>query len=422
MRSPLALACLAFTACFSPIPEAQTQLGPVVVAPAPQPAAPTTSPEVVVPSSPVTAVVDALAPNPPATVTDTSELPVTSHCRGDDYLRDVRRPQPCVDVGCLFAIGRDRTPQVLEVGGGGFQVLATDGPKTAWQRTRGQTRAVMVADGAAAPRQVASLLEGAPVVRFDGDDLLVVEAVSSAASPWSRVTRYPADQPESARQLVMEVPGRLRMERPLAVHAATGRVFVLTSIGLFFSPPRRERGLAGELALPRGASPTAFSLLPSGGVLLGVGADVWWAASTTSAPAHLATLPGQAVVQAIAPYGTGFVAVASSQVFVLEGAGPIRRVLARSDASPYQTTEAAVVVSGRQLLLSTLCLSWSSYPGYDVAVLDPDAKTARWWWEVYPSQWDVPDFPVSRANVGGNQWSSVEVHRSSRGFVTSSLP
>ena len=116
-------------------------------------------------------------------------------------------------------------------------------------------------------------------------------------------------------------------------------------------------------------------------------------------------------------------AVANSSVFVLYGAGPIRRILGRSDVSAYGTTEAAIAVSGRRIFVNTLCLSWSSYPGYDTAVLEPDAAqpTARWWWNVYASQHDLPVIPKARVNVGGNTWSSVELIRGPDGFVTTSL-
>jgi hypothetical protein len=185
-----------------------------------------------------------------------------------------------------------------------------------------------------------------------------------------------------------------------------------------------ETGNASEVPLEPDTAPTAFALLPGGSALVATGREVWLTSPPESAQRldHLATFPERSNLQAIAPFGTGFVAIASSEVFILEGAGPIRRVLGRTEASPYASTEAALVVSGRKVLISTLCLSWSSYPGYDVAVLDPDAKTAQWWWQAYPSQWDVPAFPVSRANVGSNHWSSVEVHRAGSGFVTTSLP
>ncbi len=318
----------------------------------------------------------------------------------------------------------DDARRVLDLGTAGFQVVATSATRTAWLRQNGQTRVLMVGDGVTAPRQVASLVSGAPTVAFDGDDLLLVEAVSSSDTPWTRVTRYADGQPESSRRLVMEVPGTVRQQRLVAVHPATGRVWALTSVGLFFSPPRTETGNASEVPLEPGTVPTAFALLPGGSALIAMGREVWLTSPPGSARGldHLATFPERSNIQAIAPFGRGFVAIASSEVFVLEGAGPIRRVLGRTDASPYASTEPALVVSGRKVLISTLCLSWSSYPGYDVAVLDPDAKTAQWWWQAYPSQWDVPAFPVTRANVGSNSWSSVEVHRAGSGFVTTSLP
>lgn len=422
----IAFSFLALTACFSPIPQTETTLRPVSVLAREtlDAGAVTTRPELPVPPTPITALIDALAPNPPATISDGSDQPMAVNCRGDDYLRDVRRPQQCVDTGCLVSIASDRQPRVLDLGTAGFQVVATSATRTAWLRQSGQTRVLMVGDGVTAPRQVASIVSGAPTVVFDGDDVLLVEAVSSSDSPWTRVTRYRDGQPESSRQFVMEVPGTVRQPRQIAVHVASGRVWALTSVGLFFSPPRTETGNASEVPLEPDPTPTAFALLPSGSALIATGREVWLTSPPDSARRldHLATFPERSNIQAIAPFGTGFVAIASSEVFVLEGAGPIRRVLARTDASPYSSTEPALVVSGRKVLISTLCLSWSSYPGYDVAVLDPDAKTAQWWWQAYPSQWDVPAFPVTRANVGSNSWSSVEVHRAGSGFVTTSLP
>ncbi|MDP1922520.1 MAG: hypothetical protein Q8L14_40135 [Myxococcales bacterium] len=421
-----AVSFLALTACFSPIPQAETTLRPVsVLAPEPMDAgAVHARPELAIPATPITDVVDALAPNPPATISDGSDQPMAVNCRGDDYLRDVRRPQQCVDTGCLVSIGSDRQPRVLDLGTAGFQVVATSATRTAWVRQNGQTRVLMVGDGMAAPKQVGSMVSGAATVLFDGDDVLLIEAVSSSDTQWTRITRYAEGQPESSRRLVMEVPGSVRQPRLVAVHPATGRVWALTSVGLFFSAPRTETGAASEVPLDRTTAPTAFALLPGGSALVAMGSAVWLTSPPDSAARldHLATFPERSVIQAIAPYGTGFVAIASSEVFILEGAGPIRRVLGRSEASPYSSTEPALVVSGRKVLISTLCLSWSSYPGYDVAVLDPDTKTAQWWWQAYPSQWDVPAFPVTRANVGSNSWSSVEVHRAGSGFVTTSLP
>jgi len=424
----MTVACAGLAACFSPIPQAETTLLPVSkLGTGPTDAGQPTRPEIPVPATPITTVVDALAPNPPATISDGSEQPMAVNCRGDDYLRDVRRPQQCVDTGCLFSIGSDRQPRVLDLGTAGFQVVATSPTRTAWLRQNGQTRVLMTGDGVSAPRQVASLVSSAPSVIFDGDDLLLVEAVSSSQTPWTRITRYADGLPESSRRVVMEVPGSVWQPRMVATHPSTGRVWALTSAGLFFSPPRSETGNASEVALvrnPTPAAPTAFALLPSGSALVAMGNEVWLAGAPEAAQRleHLATFPERSVIQAIAPYGSGFVVVASSEVFVLEGAGPIRRVLGRTEASPYASTEPALAVSGRKVLISTLCLSWSSYPGYDVAVLDPDAKTAQWWWQAYPSQWDVPAFPVNRANVGSNTWMSVEVHRARSGFVTTSLP
>ncbi|MDP3504261.1 MAG: hypothetical protein Q8S33_28235 [Myxococcales bacterium] len=417
---------LALTACFSPIPQTETTLRPVsVLAPETLDAGVVSvRPELAVPATPVTDVIDALAPNPPATISDGSDQPMPVNCRGDDYLRDVRKPQQCVDTGCLVSIGSDRQPRVLDLGTAGFQVVATSATRTAWIRQNGQTSVLMVGDGVTAPRRVASMVSASATVLFDGDDVLLVEAVSSSDTTWTRITRYADGQPESSRRLVMEVPGRVRQPRLVAVHPATGRVWALTSVGLFFSAPRMETGNASEVPLDPDAAPTAFALLPGGSALVATGREVWLTSPPESAQRldHLATFPERSNLQAIAPFGAGFVAIASSEVFVLEGAGPIRRVLGRTEASPYASTEPALVVSGRKVLISTLCLSWSSYPGYDVAVLDPDAKTAQWWWQAYPSQWEVPAFPVARANVGSNNWSSVEVHRAGSGFVTTSLP
>lgn len=253
---------------------------------------------------------------------------------------------------------------------------------------------------------------------FDGDDALVVETIAGGQRGSTRIVRYPAGQPESMRRVVLEAAGQVNDERRVAVDAA-GRVWAATSDGLWRSSPRDGDGPAVQVALVNEARVNAFALLPSGLAFVAVENEVWLSDGDARLE-HVATLPESA--QALAAFGSGFVAIAASQVFVLEGAGPIRRVLTRNPASPYQTTEPALVVAGRQVLISTLCLSWSSYPGYDTAVLDLDTGSARWWWQVYSSQFEVPAFPVARANVDGNTWSSVELRRSSRGFVTTQLP
>ncbi len=410
----IAFVGLLLTACYSPIPEAHTSLVAVIVARAVPDAG--VDAGVRVPAAPVTTVVDALMTNPLAATSE--DEPFVSSCRGDDFLKNVARPAGCRG-SCLFAVRRDRSAVVLDDTGEGFSVIGADARRVAWVRQTGGARSVMLSGDADGVRPLVTSLPSSAFVVFDGEDVLLVETVAAGGT---RITRYPAGQPESMRRVVLDVKGQVRDERRVAVDAA-GRVWVVTNEGsVWRSAPRDVVSSGAQVPLvngPNGGRVNAFALLPSGLALVAIENEVWLSDGAARLE-HLATLPES--VQAIAAFGTGFVAIAASQVFMLEGAGPIRRILTRNPASPYQTTEAALVVSGRQVLISTLCLSWSSYPGYDTAVLDPDAGSARWWWQVYPSQFDVPAFPVSRANVDSNSWASIELRRSSLGFVTTQLP
>lgn len=413
---PFVVTALLFTACFSPIPEAQTSLVPVTVERVSTDAG--VDAGVRVPAAPITAVVDALMANPRAATSE--DEPFVSSCRGDDFLKNVARPPGCTG-SCLCTVGSDRSAVVLDDSAEGFSVIGADARRVAWVRQSRGTRSVMVSDLSGAPRQLVTNLPSSAFVVFDGDDALVVETIAGGQRGNTRIVRYPAGQPESMRRVVLEARGQVLDERRVAVDAA-GRVWAATNDGLWRSSARGEAGTGAEVPLvngPNGGRVNAFTLLPSGLAFVAVENEVWLSDGDDRLE-HFATLPES--VQALATFGSGFVAIAASQVFVLEGAGPIRRVLTRNPASPYQTTEPALAVAGRQVLISTLCLSWSSYPGYDTAVLDLDAGSARWWWQVYPSQFEVPAFPVARANVGSNTWSSVELRRSARGFVTTQLP
>jgi hypothetical protein len=436
MRLVTLAAGLAFTACFTPIPEADTRLGSVVVMPRGRGpvdgglSSPVDAglPAMRSPGPPVTTVVERLIPNPPAAVSDGSGTPLTGGCRGDAYRAAVQRPAECAGRQCLFVVGADRRARVLDSGHDGYSVLGASDTHVAWVRQAGRARSLMVSSGGA-PRQVVTALGGAAFVRFDGADVLVVESVSAGGSGSTRVTRYADGQPESLRQVVLEAQGTGPAASPDRVAIdATGRVWVLTDLGLFRSAPRGQPSMTSQVPLvggPSGARPSAFTLLPSGLALVALANELWLTDGTAARLDHVATLPPAARVTAVAPWRSGFAAIASSSVFVHDGSGPIVRVLGRNPASPYSTTEPALKVTPEgRLLVSTLCLSWSSYPGYDVAVLDlsPDGDSARWWWEVFPSQFDVPAFPVERANVSGNEWNSVELHRTATGFVTSSLP
>lgn len=427
MRLAILVTCSALTACFTPLPEADTSLltvararGPVdggapVLADAGQPMA----------SAPVTTVVDRLLPNPVAAVWDGSDTPVVGGCRGDAYRSGVERPSACGSGQCLVAIGADRRARVLDSGHDGYSVLGTSETHVAWVRQVGRARAVMVSSGGA-PRQVVTSLASSAFARFDGADLLLVETVSAGVGGDTRITRYADGQPESRRVVVLEARGSLSWQPERVAVDAVGRVWALTDVGLFRSSPRGEPASTTQVPLvngPGGAKPSAFSLTAAGLALVALSNELWLSDGTPSRLEHLATLPPGARISAVVPWLSGFAAVASSEVYAYGGGGgPIMRVLGRNDASPYSTTEGAVsVTSGGRLLVNTLCLSWSSYPGYDVAVIDlsPDQASVRWWWEAFPSQFEVPAFPVPRANVSGNTWSSVELHRTAMGFVTS---
>lgn len=413
---PFIVTGLLFTACYSPIPQAQTSLVPVEVI---RSADAGVDAGLQRPAAPITTVVDALLTNPRAATSE--DEPFVSSCRGDDFLKNVSRPAGCTG-SCLFAVRPDRSAVVLDDSGEGFSVIGADARRVAWVRQTRGARSVMLsgtADGVARP--LVTSLPSSAFVTFDGEDVLLVETIAGGERGATRITRYPAGQPESMRRVVLELTGQVRDEGRVAVDT-DGRVWAVTGDGLWRSLPRDVVGAGAQVPLvngPNGGRVNAFALLPSGLALVAIENEVWLSDGAARLE-HFATLPES--VQALAAFGTGFVAIAASQVFVLEGAGPIRRILTRNPASPYQTTEAAVAVSGRQVLISTLCLSWSSYPGYDTAVLEPDTGSARWWWQVYPSQFEVPAFPVSRANVGSNTWSSVELRRSSLGFVTTQLP
>ncbi|MBL8919636.1 MAG: hypothetical protein JNJ54_12285 [Myxococcaceae bacterium] len=423
---------LALTACFTPIPEADTGLTTVVVKPGRGPgdgglAAEPGDAGHPFRAPPVTTTVDRLVPNPTAAVSDGSTTPLVGGCRGDAYRAGVQRPPECVGRQCLFVIGNDGRVRVLDSGHEGYTVLGTSDSHVAWTRQVGRLRSLMVSSGGA-PRQVATSTTGAVFVRFDGADLLLVETMGTGGGGSTRVTRYADGQAESLRQVVLEAPGaRSSSPERVAVDAA-GRVWLLTDVGLFRSAPRGQPTSTTQVPLvggPSGARPSAFALLPSGLALVALANELWLTDGTASRLDQVATLPSGAPVMAVAPWRSGFAAVAGAEVFVHDGSGPIVRVLGRNPASPYSTTEPALSVTREgRLLVSTLCLSWSSYPGYDVAVLDlsPDGDSARWWWEVFPSQFDVPAFPVARANVRGDEWTSVELHRTSLGFVTSLLP
>lgn len=419
----LPLACLALTACYSPLPSADTGLAPISVARGPADAGTSSRPAL---RPPVTTVVDARAPNPPAAITE-PDAPISGGCRGDDFLRGVTTPPACDGAPCVATIAADRSVQVLDASpSAAFTVLATSPTRVVWLRRTATSRTVLAAAANEPARVVVTQVEGDARVLFDREDLLLLERVSAGDSAVTRVTRYPAGRPESAREHVMEFPRAvLPNEGALAVAPDSGGVWALTPQALYRSPARGQGGRGLEVPLPTvagSARPTAMALTPSGRALVGVGNEVWLTDGTVEGLQHLATLPEGASIGALAPWSDGFAAVVSGEVVVLEGQGPIRRVLGTTTASPYRSTESGLVVSGRQLLVSTLCLSWSSYPGYDVAVVDPDARQARWWWDAYPSQWAIPAFPVSRANVSGNQWVSVTVQRTGAGFVVTSLP
>ncbi|MCU0700935.1 MAG: hypothetical protein MUC96_30885 [Myxococcaceae bacterium] len=439
MRLLTTLLCLSLAACFvapeeplTPGPsEPTTPLNPT------QPAAPDAGPGTpvdagvtpMVPPTPITAVVDALAPNPPAIATDTDQRDIDGGCRGDAYQRGLRRPAECAPGAgpCLGVVGRDGAMRVLDRGQSVWTVGA-DGDRVAWLRSEGpgRRRTLLVATGTAAPRELTTNEEGLVEVRFDGEDVLVVVSVSSGGRGRTTITRYVGGQ--GRPQSVYEAPGTTQYrgsgdgEGQLQLDATTGRLWVLTSDGLFRTAPRGQTGGAAVPVVngPRGSSVSAFALAPGGLAFVAVENEVWLSDGTLARLDHVASLPPTASISAIAPFGTGFAAVASGSVYVLEGAGPIRRILGRSDVSPYGTTEGAIAVSGRRIFVNTLCLSWSSYPGYDIAVLEPDAAqpTARWWWDVYGSQHDLPAIPSSRVNVSGNSWSSVELVRGLGGFVT----
>lgn len=424
----LSLCC---TACFVPPTEGRplpVPEMPAPVTPVPPAVDAGTTPTPIVPPAPITTVVDALAMNPPAIATETSEMSIDGGCRGNAFLAGARRSAACGTGACLQVVGRDGSVRVVDQGEGtSFWPAGADARRLAWVRGDSRRRSLLVAEGASAPRVVTTFSEGLTEVRFDGDDVLVVRSVSSGASARTSVWRYPAGQPESAGQQLFEAPGSIQFGRAaqVQVDASSGRLWLLTTAGLFRSAPRGQVG-GGPVPIvngPRGGTVSAFALTGQGLALVAVDNEVWLSDGTMMRLDHLASLPAQSSIGALAPFGTGFAAVANSSVFVLDGAGPIRRILGRSDVSAYGTTEEAIAVSGRRIFVNTLCLSWSSYPGYDTAVLEPDAAqpTARWWWNVYASQHDLPVIPKARVNVGGNTLSSVELIRGPDGFVTTSL-
>jgi hypothetical protein len=356
------------------------------------------------------------------------DAPLDGGCRGNAFLAGVTAPPSCRPGECVSVVARDGSVRVVERGEGqSFWPLGASSRHLAWTRSDTRQVSVFVSMDGGAPRLLASNVQGSVKVLFDGDDVVLVRAVASGSSARTTVWRYPAGQPESAAQAQYEAPGALQAEQDshLQLDATTGRLWFLTSKGLFRTAARGDLGGAPVPVVngPRGGSVNAFALTGQGLALVAVDNEVWLSDGTMARLDQLAALPEQASIGAIAPFGTGFAAVANSSVFVLDGQGPIRRILGRSDASPYGTTESAIAVAGRRIFVNTLCLSWSSYPGYDTAVLEPDAAqpTARWWWDVYASQHDLPVIPKSRVNVGGNSWSSIELRRAPGGFVTTSL-
>ncbi|MCA2980011.1 MAG: hypothetical protein INH41_23385 [Myxococcaceae bacterium] len=382
------------------------------------------------PPAPVTTVVDALAVNPPAATSQADGTPIDGGCRGDAFLLGARRPTECAVGPCLGIIGRDGTTRVFERSPS-VSVIGAEAQRLAWVRSENRRLTLFTQRGAAPATVVATLGEGLGQLQalFDGDDVVVVRSVVAGASARTSVTRFFAGQPESAAQLAYEGPGRIERSRDTLgrgepqLDLSTGRVWVLTTGGLFRTAPRGQTGGAA-VPLPPGAQVAdvgAFALAGRGLALVAIGSQVWRTDGTAALLEHLASLPDATRITAIAPYGTGFAATAAGSVFVLDGAGPIRRVLGRTNVSPYATTESAIAVEGRRVFVNTLCLSWSSYPGYDVAVIEPDVAqpVARWWWEVYGSQHDLPVIPSSRVNVSGDQWVSVELVRANGGFVTS---
>ncbi|MDX2012199.1 MAG: hypothetical protein SFW67_18535 [Myxococcaceae bacterium] len=436
MRLFTTLVFLSLTACFvapeEPLsPEPTT---PVMSVNPTQPAAPDAGPLdagvlPIVPPTPITAVIDALAPNPPAIATDTDERDIDGGCRGDAYRMGLRRPAECTPGSgpCLGVVGRDGALRVLDRGAN-TTVVGADGDRVAWLRSEraGPRRALLVATATSTPRELMTIDEGLVEVRFDGNDVLVVVSVFSGGRGRTTVMRSVGGQ--GRPQDIYEAPGSTQYrgsgqgEGQLQLDATTGRLWLLTSEGLFRTAPRGQTGGA-SVPVPNGPNGTgvsAFALTPSGLAFVAVENEVWLSDGTMARLDHFASLPPGSGISAIAAFGSGFAAVSGSSVFVLDGAGPIRRILGRSDVSPYGTTEAAIAVSGRRIFVNTLCISWSSYPGYDIAVLEPDGAqpTARWWWDVYGSQHDLPAIPSSRVNVSGNSWSSVELLRGLGGFVT----
>lgn len=437
MRTTLAtFVAVLLSACFSPIPEAESELLPVskvgggstaggsVIGTGGGSAGGTQSmaggtaavgggsaggsaqSPVIIPATPETRVVDRLAPNPPAAWVESSETSIDGGCRGDDFLRGVA-PVRCNGSTCIVHIGPGRVATVL---GEGNAVVATSETLVAW--TRSTTNRMMLVIGGlnAAPREfvLASGNNSNRKYAFDGDDLLVL----SSANMTNELTRYSA----TSVTTVGTAPGAASYNE-LEVDA-DGRVWFITSQGLYRSRPRGEAGIDVVPTLGLPANLRAVAPVGRGSALVAHGSDVWLTDGAQGL-VQLASLPSERFISAIRGWSTGFAAIAGAEVYVSDGTGPIRRVLGRSDVSPYQSTEGAISVVGRKVLVNTLCISWSSYPGYDVAVLDVDSSAAQWWWEAFPSQFDVPALPKPTANIAGPTWQGVTRYRMGTGLVTS---
>ncbi len=306
-----------------------------------------------------------------------------------------------------MAIGRGGLATILDSHQPGLQLYAVEGSKTVYRRN---PSTLTVVDGVGPPMTlgtVPALTQGQRFVKVDGSDVLITNETGSGNAERTIVTRYPA------ASMVMEAPGRA--QRIPQVDAA-GRVWILTSRGLFRSEPRAAPAVAIPVTPVAGMLPTAFHVLPSGSALVATQNVVTFVSPAgTSTP--YATLPATSSISAIAAWQGGFAAIAGSDAFVSTPAGPVRRVLTQNPLSSFRSHEPFLATSAGNLFVSTLCMSWSGYPAYDTAVVDPSAGTVSWWWNSYATQHDVPVFPTSSANVSGDVWESVPTMRSTAGFI-----
>lgn len=428
----LSILAMVFAGCFSPIQSADTNLVPVVRGAADAgssrldagsgggasgidagggsaiDAGPSsdggllTSSGIVIPPAPITTIVDVSAPNPELAFVESSQTTLDGGCRGDDFLRGVAKPV-CSGRQCLVSIDSSRLARVI-ASGDGFSVKASTPSRLAYVRSERPSRLV-ISDGMATLGELP--ISGQVEVRFDGNEP-VLFAMSRSQVTVSRGTLA-----------IATIPGQLSTQVPPVVDQ-NGRAWVVTDAGLFRTAPRDGTGFATVRLIGAPTTLSTFAPLAGGQVLLGLGSSVWLSDGENDLVelAHF----GELRVSAVKQYRTGFAAIVSGEVYYSEAGSPLRKVLSRHPNNPYATTEDALEVHERMLLVSTACISWSSYPGYDVAVIDPQFSSAAWWWDVYASQFEVPAFPVSRANVAGPTWGSVEVRRGPLGFITSMAP